>query len=115
MFKEKKKTKFCSEELYLKMEEVLKKLEAYGTNIHPRPSKSTGNVSVSFNPEYVKLVMDQMLKKSSVEYFLHAQMYEVVNNNGMIEEISFKDFPSSVTNRSNPPEIRYTACTSGYL
>lgn len=43
--------------------EVLKKLEAYGTNIHPRPSKSTGNVSVSFNPEYVKLVMDQMLKR----------------------------------------------------
>ena len=30
--------------------EVLKRLEKYGTNIHPRPSKSTGNVSVSFNP-----------------------------------------------------------------
>ena len=62
--------------------EVLRRLETYGTNIHPRPSKSTGNVSVSFNPEYVKLVMDQMLLESNVEYFLHAQMYEVVNNNG---------------------------------
>ena len=77
--------------------EVLKKLEAYGTNIHPRPSKSTGNVSVSFNPEYVKLVMDQMLKKSSVEYFLHAQMYEVVNNNGMIEEIKCTDDEGTFT------------------
>ena len=77
--------------------EVLKKLEDYGTNIHPRPSKSTGNVSVSFNPEYVKLVMDQLLKKSSVEYFLHAQMYEVLNNNGKIEEIKCTDDEGTFT------------------
>ncbi len=77
--------------------EVLKKLEAYGTNIHPRPSKSTGNVSVSFNPEYVKLVMDEMLQESSVEYYLHSQMYEVVNNNGTIEEIKCTDDEGTFT------------------
>ena len=77
--------------------EVLKKLEAYGTNIHPRPSKSTGNVSVSFNPEYVKLVMDEMLQESSVEYYLHSQMYEVVNNNGIIEEIKCTDDEGTFT------------------
>ena len=41
--------------------------------------------------------MDQMLKKSSVEYFLHAQMYEVVNNNGMIEEIKCTDDEGTFT------------------
>ena len=77
--------------------EVLKRLEAYGTNIHPRPSKSTGNVSVSFNPEYVKLVMDKMMQESSVEYYLHSQMYEVVNNNGIIEEIKCTDDEGTFT------------------
>lgn len=77
--------------------EVLKRLEAYGTNIHPRPSKSTGNVSVSFNPEYVKLVMDKMMQESSVEYYLHSQMYEVINNNGIIEEIKCTDDEGTFT------------------
>lgn len=80
--------------------EVLKRLEKYGTNIHPRPSKSTGNVSVSFNPEYVKLVMDQILQESSVEYYLHSQMYEVVNNNGTIEEIKCTDDEGTFTVRA---------------
>ena len=71
--------------------EVLQRLEKYGTNIHPRPSKSTGNVSVSFNPEYVKLVMDKMLEESNVEYYLHAQMYSVVNECGEIQEIKCTD------------------------
>ena len=38
-----------------------------------------------------------MLKKSSVEYFLHAQIYEVVNNNGMIEEIKCTDDEGTFT------------------
>lgn len=80
--------------------EVLKRLEKYGTNIHPRPSKSTGNVSVSFNPEYVKLVMDQILQESSVEYYLHSQMYEVLNNNGTIEEIKCTDDEGTFTVRA---------------
>ena len=80
--------------------EVLRRLEKYGTNIHPRPSKSTGNVSVSFNPEHIKLIMDQMLEESSVQYFLHAQMYEVVNNNGMIEEIKCTDDEGTFTVRA---------------
>ena len=77
--------------------EVLKRLEKYGTNIHPKPSKSTGNVSVSFNPEYVKLVMDEMLKESDVEYYLHAQMYEVVNENGMIKQMKCTDDEGTFT------------------
>lgn len=80
--------------------EVLKRLEKYGTNIHRRPSKSTGNVSVSFNPEYVKLVMDQILQESSVEYYLHSQMYEVLNNNGTIEEIKCTDDEGTFTVRA---------------
>jgi len=71
--------------------EVLKRLEKLGTNIHPRPSKSTGNVSVSFSPENVKLVMDQMLQESNVEYYLHAQMYAVSNEDGVIKKIKCTD------------------------
>ena len=77
--------------------EVLKKLEKLGTNIHPRPSKSTGNVSISFNPEHIKIVMDQMLEESSVEYYLHAQMYEVDKNNGLIEKIKCTDDEGTFT------------------
>ena len=41
--------------------------------------------------------MDQMLEESTVQYFLHAQMYEVTNVNGVIKEIKCTDDEGTFT------------------
>ncbi len=72
-------------------EEVLARLRAYGADTRPTISKSTGNASIRFDPELMKLAYDSILSESSVKYLLHTQLIDVKNNDGIIEEITCID------------------------
>lgn len=72
-------------------EEVLIRLRGYGANTEPTISKSTGNASIRFNPELVKLVLDDLMLESSVKYLLHAEVIDVNINNDKIEKLTCID------------------------
>lgn len=68
-------------------EEVLAGLRKYGANTEPTISKSTGNASIRFNPELVKIVLDDLLLESDVKYLLHASLINVTVENKNITEV----------------------------
>lgn len=72
-------------------EEVLARLRTFGADTKPTISKSTGNASIRFDPELMKLSFDSILSESSVKYLLHAQLIDVNINNGVIKEITCID------------------------
>ena len=71
--------------------EVLRRLANYGTNIHPKPSKSTGNVSVSFDPEILKWVLDNLMQESQVTYLLHTSMIRAQREGDRVVSIECLD------------------------
>jgi len=71
--------------------EVLRRLANYGTNVHPKPSKSTGNVSVSFDPEILKWVLDNLMQESQVSYLLHTSMIHAQREGNRVVSIECLD------------------------
>lgn len=72
-------------------EEVLAGLRGYGANTDPTISKSTGNASIRFNPELVKLVLDDLMLNSTVKYLLHASVIDVKVDSNEIKELTCID------------------------
>lgn len=81
-------------------EEVLAGLRSYGANTEPTISKSTGNASIRFNPELVKLVLDDLMHESEVTYLLHATMIEVRKEQSRITEVVCMDDEGHFTIRA---------------
>lgn len=53
---------------------VLERLRKYGDPAVPYRSPATGNVSVRFDPETVKLVMDDLIEESGIDFLLHTRV-----------------------------------------
>ncbi len=81
-------------------EEVLAGLRKYGADTAPTISKSTGNASIRFNPELVKLVLDDLMVESDVKYLLHATMIDVKKEDEKITEILCMDDEGHFTIRA---------------
>lgn len=58
-------------------EEVLQKIRDYGEEVLPYRSKATGNVSIRFNPETIKLAFDDLIVESGIKHLLHTQVIDV--------------------------------------
>ncbi|WBW49380.1 FAD-dependent oxidoreductase [Peptoniphilus equinus] len=72
-------------------DEVLQRLKAYGEDICYTISPSTGNASVRFHPEVLKLVLDDLLEASSVDYRLYTSVVSVQVEHGKINSITIHD------------------------
>lgn len=72
-------------------EELLSRMRGYGANTKGVISPSTGNASIRFDPEIVKLAMDDMLVESDVKYLLHTSLIGVTIDNGLIKAVSCID------------------------
>lgn len=72
-------------------EEVLNGIRKYGGNADYTISKATGNVTVRFDPELLKCVLDELLTESKCDYLLHTQMIDVKRDGNDIKQITCID------------------------
>lgn len=73
-------------------EEVLQRLRAKGQDTNPTISKSTGNASIRFRPEIVKVVLDELLAESNVDYHLYSCLSDVeVKDNKIISATLYEN------------------------
>lgn len=71
--------------------EVLKKMEGLGMNVTPGPSAVTGNVSIKFDPEKMKVIFDDLLMNSSVDFVYHTNLIGVNRDNNKILSVVLAD------------------------
>lgn len=72
-------------------EEVLAKLREYGEDTSYVINPSTKNASVRFHPEMVKVVLDDLLKESNVDYRLCTTLIDVNTDNNHIKSVTIMD------------------------
>lgn len=72
-------------------DEVLSELRSLGLDTSPYRSPSSGNWIVLFDPEALKIALEQLLSKYNVELRLHAQLGGVVRHADVIEGITLVD------------------------
>lgn len=72
-------------------EQVLNTLRKNGESTDYTISKATGNASIRFDPEKLKLSLDQILENSKADYLLHALVIGVNIDNGSIRSIECID------------------------
>lgn len=72
-------------------ERILQKLRDINENTDYFISKATGNASIRFNPEKLKIVLDNLIEESNVDLLLNASMIEVIKSGNRIEEIVCMD------------------------
>ncbi len=72
-------------------EEVLQRMRTYGEDIRYTVSPNTGNASIRFHPEIVKLVMDDLLRESSVKARLFTTGIEVKKGQSRLEALILQD------------------------
>ena len=72
-------------------DEVLQRLKAYGEDVSYVVNPSTKNASVRFHPEMVKLVLDDLLSESDVDYRLCTSLIDVEVSDGKISSIVIMD------------------------
>ena len=72
-------------------EKVLQKLRDMHENTDYFISKSTGNASIRFNPEKLKLALDDLIEESKVDLLLNTSLIEVKKTGDRIEEIICMD------------------------
>lgn len=70
---------------------ILDKMEKYGFDTRPYPSKSTGNTNIKFNPEIMKVILDEMLLESGIELRLHTTLVATRIVENKIQEIECLD------------------------
>lgn len=70
---------------------VLDGLRAMGGNADYTISKATGNVTVRFDPELLKSVLDDLLVSSKADYLLHAYAYDAEREGDQIKAIHCAD------------------------
>ncbi|MUN75006.1 FAD-dependent oxidoreductase [Enterococcus casseliflavus] len=70
---------------------VLEYLEKNGFSIDARPSKTTGNSTVKFDPEILKIIFDQMLKEYGVDCYLHTALVGAKSELGQISHVICSD------------------------
>lgn len=66
---------------------VLEKLVDFGFDITAHPSKSTGNSSIKFDPEILKIILDELMSKSDVDFYLHTNLIGVNKDNNSISSV----------------------------
>lgn len=71
--------------------EVLERLHDYGVNTDYIISKVTGNVTVRFDPETLKLVLDDMIRDSECDALLHAYVYDAEFKDGKVTALYCSD------------------------
>lgn len=72
-------------------ERVLKTLRDFGADTDYTVSKSTGNASIRFNPELLKVALDRLMEESSADFLLHVYVSDVVVEENQIVEIECCD------------------------
>lgn len=72
-------------------EMVLEKLRSLGDDIFCWISPSTGNSSVRFNPELLKLALDMLIEENDVYLLLHTVLTAAETRDGKIERILCSD------------------------
>lgn len=72
-------------------ERVLQKLRDMKENTDYFISKATGNASIRFNPEKLKLALDNLLEESNADLLLNATMIEIRKSGNNINEIICMD------------------------
>ncbi|WP_353096002.1 FAD-dependent oxidoreductase [Tissierella praeacuta] len=72
-------------------ERVLQKLRDMNEDTNYFISKATGNASIRFNPEKLKIALDGLIEESSIDLLLNATMIEVKKSNNKIEGITCMD------------------------
>ncbi|MDF7637970.1 FAD-dependent oxidoreductase [Lactobacillus sp. ESL0791] len=72
-------------------QKVLDGLQAYGQDTKPTISPSTGNASIRFDPEILKLVLDELMANSEVDLFLHTSLIDVTLEEKRITELTCCD------------------------
>ncbi|RMC51890.1 FAD-dependent oxidoreductase [Lactobacillus sp. ESL0228] len=70
---------------------VLKKMSEAGMDITPHPSASTGNVSIKFDPEIMKIIFDELLLKSKADLVLHTSLVNVKKEGKNIQSLICSD------------------------
>ncbi|WP_162000275.1 FAD-dependent oxidoreductase [Companilactobacillus halodurans] len=70
---------------------VLDKMKEAGINTTAVPSKSTGNVSIKFDPEKMKIIFDDLLSKSNADFLLHASVIGARVEEGKISTVICSD------------------------
>ncbi len=72
-------------------ERVLQKLRDMNESTDYFISKATGNASIRFNPEKLKVVFDDLIEESNVDLLLNISMIGIKKSNNRIEEITCMD------------------------
>lgn len=70
---------------------VLTKMSEAGMDVIPHPSASTGNVSIKFDPELMKVIFDDLLQKSRASLLLHTSLVAVNNKKNMVKNLICSD------------------------
>lgn len=68
-------------------EDILRRLHKYGEKAKEFISPMTGNVSVKFSPEILKLVYDDIVVENNIDALYHTQMIEVNKEDSFIKSI----------------------------
>lgn len=72
-------------------ERVLQKLRDMHENTDYFISKATGNASIRFNPEKLKIALDDLIEESDVDLLLNATLIEVKKSGNRIEKVICMD------------------------
>lgn len=70
---------------------VLNKLREAGDNIFCWVSPSTGNSSIRFNAELLKLVLDMLMEENEVRVMLHTSLVEAEADDGRLKQVICSD------------------------
>ncbi|MBI1700538.1 fAD dependent oxidoreductase [Lactobacillus crispatus] len=71
--------------------QVLERMGEMGMDITPHPSSSTGNVSIKFDPEKMKIIFDNLFSESDSDVLLHTSVVSVNVENQNITQIICSD------------------------
>lgn len=71
--------------------EVLDRMKQAGIDVTPRPSTATGNVSIKFDVETMKIIFDEMVEDSDLDFLYHTSLIGVKTENKQIVSVRLAD------------------------